>query len=124
MDLIRTYEEYNKINNEYIEFINELVNTDVEMGNDDKILELLVKAQKDYEELMIEAEKIVVEEKDEINLKDLKYLLMDGIFISSDLVAFYKHKQAERFKMRAVNYINKKRKADMFKDSYKGECRV
>ncbi|GAB6169825.1 hypothetical protein JCM1393_22850 [Clostridium carnis] len=124
MSLINTYEKYVKINEEYIKLIDKLVDTDLSQCEDISVMEALLKAKVDFEELNIEAEKIRVEDKDSENLKDLKYLIMDGVFITSDLVAFYEHKHFERFKMRAVNYINKKRRAEIFKDVNCGDCRV
>lgn len=124
MSLINNYEEYNKINNDYVNFIEGLVNSDLGECSDNKIIETLKGAQNKFESIKIRTDVDGIEESDKENLKDLKYLIMDALFISSDLVAFYKHKQPERFKMRAVNYINKKRRAEMFKDSGNGSCRV
>lgn len=126
MSLINNYEEYTRINNDYVNFIESLVNKDLGECNEACITETLIKVQNDFEYIKIrmDVEEVDIEEKDLENLKDLKYLIMDALFISSDLVAFYKYKQPERFKMRAVNYINKKRRAEMFKDSQDGSCRV
>ena len=48
------------------------------------------------------------EEKDINNLRDLNYLALDTLFLTMDLKNFYKLGESERFKMRAVNYINKR----------------
>lgn len=126
MSLIDNYEEYIRVNNEYVNFIEELVNKNLGECNEEYIIETLIKVQHDFEsiKIRIDVEESEVEEKDLENLKDLKYLIMDALFISADLVAFYKYNQPERFKMRAVNYINKKRRAEMFKEDKKGSCRV
>lgn len=124
MNLVKIYDEYNAVNNEYIKFIDELSNNDSLFTTEESIIDKLTKARDNFESLMLQAEKENVEEENLNNLQDLKYLIMDGIFVSSDLEAFYKYNHVERFKMRAINYINKKRKADMFKDSYSGSCRV
>ena len=50
-------------------------------------------------------------EKCENDLRDLKYLIVDSFFLLIDLENFYKYKEFERFKMRAVNHINKRRRA-------------
>ena len=49
-----------------------------------------------------------MEEKDIDNLRDLNYLALDTLFLTMDLKNFYKLGESERFKMRAVNYINKR----------------
>lgn len=124
MNLIKAYEEYTRVNNDYVNFIEGLVNSDLGDCNETQIKAHLLCAQNSFESIKIRIDVEKVEEKDQENLRDLKYLVMDALFISADLVAFYKYKQPERFKMRAVNYINKKRRAEMFKDNHDGSCRV
>lgn len=124
MSLVHNYEEYNKVNNNYLKFIEGLVNSDLGECDNEKIKETLLNAQNSFESIKIRIDVEGMEETDKENLNDLKYLIMDALFISADLVAFYKYKQPERFKMRATNYINKKRRAEMFKDSGDGHCRV
>ena len=126
MTLINIYEEYTNINNEYLTYIEGLVNSDISNCSDDNIMDKLILFKNNFESIKIKLDvcEVDIEEKDIENLKDLKYLVMDALFISADLVTFYKSKQPERFKMRAVNYINKKRRAEMFKDANDGSCRV
>lgn len=126
MTLINIYEEYTNINNEYLTYIEGLVNSDISDCSDDNIMDKLILFKNNFESIKIKLDvcEVDIEEKDIENLKDLKYLVMDALFISADLVTFYKYKQPERFKMRAVNYINKKRRAEMFKDANDGSCRV
>ena len=61
-----------------------------------------------FEDLKLRCDKIEVEEKDINNLRDLNYLALDTLFLTMDLKNFYKLGESERFKMRAVNYINKR----------------
>lgn len=124
MSLVQNYEEYNKVNSNYVNFIEGLVNSDLGECDNEKIKDTLLSAQNSFESIKIRIDVEGMEETDKENLNDLKYLIMDALFISADLVAFYKYKQPERFKMRATNYINKKRRAEMFKDSGNGSCRV
>ena len=114
MSLINIYEEYNRINNEYVNFIEILVNSDLGDCSENNIMDKLMLVKNGFESMKIRIDLEEVEEKDIENLKELKYLVMDGLFISADLVTFYKYKQPERLKMRAVNYINKKRRSEMF----------
>ena len=71
-------------------------------------------ALKNYEKLKFESDEIQIEDKDKNNLNDLKYLIMSALFLVSDLNHFYNLKEYERFKMRAINYINNSRRAKMF----------
>ena len=57
---------------------------------------------------LMQTEQVEVEEKDIDNLRDLNYLALDTLFLTMDLKNFYKLGESERFKMRAVNYINKR----------------
>ena len=52
--------------------------------------------------------------KDINNLRDLNYLALDTLFLTMDLKNFYKLGESERFKMRAVNYINKRNRGQGF----------
>ena len=67
-------------------------------------------ALKNYESLKFESDEIQAEGNEINNLNDLKYLIMSGLFLVSDLSHFYNIKEFERFKMRAVNYINHSRR--------------
>ena len=48
------------------------------------------------------------------NLRALNYLALDTLFLTMDLKNFYKLGESERFKMRAVNYINKRNRGQGF----------
>lgn len=74
----------------------------------------LVKGKEKFQELMNAVDKIEVEEEDGLYLKDVKYGLVDGLFLAIDLYNFYYSKQLERFKMRGVNYIRKGRVTSFF----------
>ncbi|MGL5085954.1 MAG: hypothetical protein ACRC68_09640 [Clostridium sp.] len=124
MDLIKAYEEFTGVNNAYVNFVEGLLNSDLGDCNNEKITEHLLAAQNSFETIKIRTDVMEVEAKEQENYRDLKYLVMDALFISADLTAFYKYKQPERFKMRATNYINKKRRAEMFKEDKNSKCRV
>lgn len=113
MDLINTYEEYKNTNEEYAVFINGLVESDLS-NRDEAIVNKLTEYQNRFEELKVKCDRITVEDDNVNNLKDLKYLIVDTLFLALDLAHFYGLGQEERFKMRAVNYINKKRRAELF----------
>ncbi len=103
MNLINTYEKFKHINEEFIAFIDKSF-------TDEQIKMNLNIALKNYEKLKFEADEIKVEACDKNNLNDLNYLIMSALFLVSDLIHFYNLKEYERFKMRAVNYINNSRR--------------
>lgn len=110
MSLISTYEKFTHINEEFIEFIDKLIGNDFKSFTDDQIKMNLNIALKNYEKLKFESDEIQVEEGNKNNLNDLRYLIMSALFLVSDLIHFYNLKEYERFKMRAVNYINNSRR--------------
>lgn len=110
MNLINTYEKFKHINEEFIAFIDKLVIENFESFTDEQIEMNLNIALKNYEKLKFEADEIKVEACDTNNLNDLNYLIMSALFLVSDLIHFYNLKEYERFKMRAVNYINNSRR--------------
>ena len=107
MELVRTYEQYNELNKEYIKYIQIVMESDIS-NNDSIIMNNLEQYSKLFEELKMKCDKIEVEEKDINNFRDLNYLALDTLFLTLDLKNFYSLGESERFKMRAVNYINKR----------------
>ena len=105
MELVKTYEEYNELNKEYVKYIQMVMESDI--SNHDNYSNL-------FEDLKLRCDKIEVEEKDINNLRDLNYLALDTLFLTMDLKNFYKLGESERFKMRAVNYINKRNRGQGF----------
>lgn len=110
MSLLKTYEEFTNINKEFISFIDKLV-----MDNFKTISEEIVKmnldiALKNYEDLKFESDRITVDNNNINNLNELRYLIMNALFLVSDLKHFYEIKEFDRFRMRAVNYINTSRR--------------
>ena len=110
MNLINTYEKFKHINEEFIAFIDKLVIENFESFTDEQIKMNLNIALKNYEKLKFVADEIKVEECEKNNLNDLNYLIISSLFLVSDLIHFYNLKEYERFKMRAVNYINNSRR--------------
>ncbi|MCI9069496.1 hypothetical protein [Clostridium sp.] len=113
MNLINTYEKFKHINEEFIAFIDKLVIENFGAFTDEQIKMNLNIALKNYEKLKFEADEIKVEACYKNNLNDLNYLnylIMSALFLVSDLIHFYNLKEYERFKMRAVNYINNSRR--------------
>lgn len=125
MQLAEIYESYKTINNEYMIFLEELVNKDFVGYSEDLIAGKLQLTKENIEELLVQLNVLEIEAKDEVNLKDLQYLLTDQMFLTMDLIGFYQYKEMGRFKMRVLNAINKKNRAELFGDTGReGNCRV
>lgn len=130
MSLIKIYLEYKYLNESLTLFIDELISNNFVGISEQEVTFKLIAAKENFERLKAEIDEDdlhegKIEESDEIlkvenkitdeDLKDLKYLVMDGLFLSNDLLNFYRSKQVERFKMRGVNYIRKDRVRNFFK---------
>ena len=116
MEINKIYYEFTIANREYIDFITNLSNTLVECGNEDMKNTLLASKNK-FEFIKIRIDDIEINENNNERLKHLKYIIMDAIFVTVDLLNFYSTNQVERFKMRAVNYINKDRMQKFIMDN-------
>ena len=113
MELVKTYEEYNELNKEYVKYIQMVMESDIS-NHDNIIMNNLENYSNLMADLKLRCDKIEVEEKDINNLRDLNYLALDTLFLTMDLKNFYKLGESERFKMRAVNYINKRNRGQGF----------
>lgn len=115
MSLLSIYEEYVQSNKEYVDFIDKIINDNFTSYTEDEISKKLVIYKDYFEKLRDDLEKTDVASEEDENVRDLKYLLVDVLFLSIDLYNFYNSKEIERFKMRGINYIRKRRVADFFK---------
>lgn len=114
MSLISTYEKFTHINEEFIEFIDKIVKENFEAFSEEQIKMNLKIALNNYEKIKFESDEIQVDDENKNNLNDLKYLIMSGLFLVSDLNHFYNINEYERFKMRGINYINNSRRGKSF----------
>ncbi|WP_196001386.1 hypothetical protein [Clostridium sp. 1001271B_151109_B4] len=111
MSLIRTYEKFTNIDTEFIAFIEKAIKDDFQSFTEEQMKMNLKIALKNYENLKFESDEINAKDDEEKNnLNDLKYLIMSGLFLVSDLQHFYSLNEYERFKMRGINYINNSRR--------------
>lgn len=124
VDLATLYNEYKKYLNEYMLYIFELTESNLDGCKDQNILDKLKAYQIKFEDIKIKSDVIEVDEANKQNLQDLKYLVMDVLFAALDLTTFYSYKEEERFKMRAVNFVNKRKRAEIFNESIHSTCRV
>lgn len=112
--LSEIFNKYVEINSEYVKYINDIVNNNFVGYLEEEIMNKLVEGKKNFEELMSQIDKCENEEENGLFLKDIKYSIVDGLFLTIDLYNFYNSKELERFKMRAVNYIRKGRVTSFF----------
>ncbi|MGL4654685.1 MAG: hypothetical protein ACRCWM_02190 [Sarcina sp.] len=124
MDLLTLYNEYKKYLGEYTSYVFELAGMNLNGCEDESVLDKLKAYQIKFEDIKIKADVIEVDDANKQNLQDLKYLVMDVLFASLDLTTFYSYKEEERFKMRAVNFVNKRKRAEIFNESMHAPCRV
>ena len=124
MNLVEIYEAYRVVSVEYIEWLEIVVQSDFQNDAEPIIRLRLIDTKKQFEEWMEQCNELEVEEKDETNLKDLRYLILDSLFLAADLVRFFETDDLGRFKMRVLNYLNKKRRAELFGETPRSECRV
>lgn len=111
MDILEIYEEYKKLNKEYVKYNEALLETKFTDNKDESVVDTLKDFKEKFEELKIKSDELD-DNNDEVNLKDLQYLIVDAIFVSYDLINFYTGGHIERFKMRITNYINKMRRVE------------
>lgn len=108
------FNKYVELNGQYVKFVNEIVNNNFENYSEEEIMNRLVDGKKNFEDLMSQIDECKNDEEDGLFLKDVKYSIVDGLFLTIDLYNFYNSKELERFKMRAVNYIRKGRVTSFF----------
>lgn len=108
------FNKYVELNGQYVKFVNEIVNNNFENYSEEEIMSRLVDGKKNFEDLMSQIDECKNDEEDGLFLKDVKYSIVDGLFLTIDLYNFYNSKELERFKMRAVNYIRKGRVTSFF----------
>ena len=83
------FEEYIKVNKQYVDFVNELLNKDFTNFKEDEIVNKLVDGKMKFEKLMNDTDICEKEEEEGLFLKDVKYSIVDGLFLSIDLLNFY-----------------------------------
>lgn len=118
------YRSYIEENIEYTNWLEKLANEDFKNDAPPIIKMRLKEARENFEQLMEKCNELEVASEDEDNLKDLKYLLIDSLFLAMDLQGFFEVGELGRFKMRVLNYLNKKRRAEVFGELSQVNCRV
>ena len=113
MEIIRIYETYKEINKQYDQIIEKLISEE-EIIQNSETLKMLQLYKEKFEDLMNQTSAMETKEDNEKNIKDLKYLLTDNYFLALDLCHFYTYSEIDRLKLRVLNYLNKKRRSELF----------
>lgn len=113
MELITVYNTYSQTNKKLIEWLDKQVAIDFD-DNQEVIADYLKNIKVTLENLLQQTESMEVEETYKKDLKDLQYLVADTLFLTDDLRSYYQYKEIGRLKMRAINYMNKRRRAELF----------
>lgn len=124
MELLELYNSYKNTHKDYVSCINDLFEEDFEVIKTDKVEMNLKKFKEEFEEIMYRCNKMEVEQENVDNLNDLKYLVLDSIFLSNDLYGYFVGGHKERFKMRISNYLNKLRREELLKGENRRSCPV
>jgi len=109
MNLVEIYSAYKEESAEYTTWLEAIVSSDFQNDAMPIIRVRLIDTKEQFEKWMEVCSNLEVEEKDQDNLKDLRYLILDSLFLAADLVRFFETDDLGRFKMRVLNYLNKKR---------------
>lgn len=125
MTLLKIYEDYKELSKQYVSWLEELVEKDFAGYAAEEILLKLENTRNQFEAMMEQSGGLEIETEQEANYKDLRYLVADALFLATDLAHFYKYEELGRFKMRVLNYLNKKRRVDVFGgQTDRGHCPI
>lgn len=112
MILVEVYENYKNLNAKLQEYLEVLIQT--EELNGVEIIQTLEHIKNEIEGMLDISAELVVVPKSEADLKDLKYLLTDTLFLLLDLINFCNHNELGRCRMRAINYLGKRKRVEVF----------
>lgn len=112
MELARIYEDYKNLNNKLQEFLEKFIET--EDVSSQQIKEVFEDVKVGIESLLEAATTLEVDDTHEVDLKDLKYLITDTLFLLLDLINFCNYEELGRCRMRAINYLGKRKRVEVF----------
>ena len=113
MELTTLYETYKTLSGPYEQHLEILANQEVIKQSPDTF-SYLINTKDKLEEMMNRVSELEVNEENKENLQDFKYLLSNSYFLSVDVSHFYEYQQEGRLKLRILNYLNNKRRDEMF----------
>lgn len=108
--ILNTYEEFTMLNNDIITYINELVKNNFSAYDENEVINYMSGKLSSMENLKFKSDEIITDISENDKINELRYLIMNSLFLLSDLIHFYKLGEFDRFKMRALNYISQNSK--------------
>lgn len=111
MELVQIYESYKKMNLRLEEYLRNWAENQVEIEVKN-LQEMLNGIKEELERLLDSVTDQIEKSEEEQNIKDLKYLMMDTMFLIMDLLHMSSYNEMGRCKMRAINYLGKRRRAE------------
>lgn len=112
MQLIEIYEQYKSIEQQLQLYLEKFIATETITCDD--IQPTLEEVQKGVEHLLTLTSSLEVEEAYEEDSKDLRYLITDTFFLLADLINFCHYQELGRCQMRAINYLGKRKRVEIF----------
>ena len=111
MEIVQIYESYKKMNRKLEEYLQNWVENQVEIEAFN-FQEILNDTKEELERLLDNITDKMEKTEEEQNIKDLKYLMMDTMFLVMDLLHLSNYNEMGRCKMRAINYLGKRRRGE------------
>lgn len=112
MELVEIYENYKSLNDKLQVYLEQFIQT--EEVTCEAIKPTFEDVKVGIEHLLETSSTLVVDEAHEADLKDLKYLITDTLFLMMDLINFCNHNELGRCQMRAINYLGKRKRVEVF----------
>lgn len=111
MTLAEIYKKYKDIHKTLEAFLEKFVETKEEITSQ-SVIDVFEDTRLGIESLLDESVSLEVANEHEDDLKDLKYLMTDTLFLLMDLSDFCKYNEIGRCKMRVLNYLGKRKRTD------------
>lgn len=112
MELVQVYEDYKKLHTKLQTYLEAFINEE-ELKDKERFKETLTSVQTQVEELLHQATQVNETSENEQDIKDLNYLMTDTLFLMMDLKHFANHDEIGRCRMRMINYLGKRQRAQL-----------
>ena len=113
MNLVEIYNEYKSLNDTLQAFLEKFIHPEASMPTE-QLKEIFEETKGGIEKLLDEVANLSVSNEQEDDLKDLNYLMTDTLFLLMDLSNFCTYNEIGRCKMRAINYLGKRKRVEVF----------
>ena len=113
MKLVEIYNEYKSLNNTLQAFLEKFIEPEATMPVE-QLKEIFEETKGGIENLLEASANLTVASEHEDDLRDLNYLMTDTLFLLMDLVNFCNYNEIGRCKMRAINYLGKRKRVEVF----------